>query len=82
MASSFSRLVWALSTGQKNSVRNSPVGLDVSGENLLKYAAETAGDSPGVQANHGFYSYAEDPSLDLAPIFQAIANNIFTRITQ
>ena len=75
--------------GLPNSVRNSPVGLNVSGENLLRYAAESAGDTIDpltgtvtVQANHGFYAYAEDPTLDLGPIFGKIAQNIFTRITQ
>lgn len=77
-------------TGAQNSIKNygedgagiQRAGLNVSADNLLRYIAEVAGDSPGVQANHGFYSYAEDPSVDLGPIFFAIAENIFTRISQ
>lgn len=72
-----------------NSVKNSPIGLATSGENLLKYAAENAGDTINpvtgkiiTSANHGQYYYAEDPKLELGPIFLAIANNIFTRISQ
>ncbi len=65
------------------------IGLPTSGENLLAYVAEEAGDVydpiTGLltrEANHGQYYYAEDPSLDLGPIFLAIAGNIFTRISQ
>ncbi len=64
-------------------------GLPTSGENLLAYIAEDAGDVydpiTGLltrTANHGQYYFAEDPSLDLGPIFLAIAGNIFTRISQ
>ncbi|HMU94153.1 MAG TPA: VWA domain-containing protein [Anaerolineales bacterium] len=65
------------------------IGLPTSGENLLAYIAEDAGDVydpvTGVltrTANHGQYYFAEDPTLDLGPIFLAIAGNIFTRISQ
>ncbi len=101
--------------GQTNSLRHAGLdfigdtnydsGLPTSGENLLIYAAECAGDvydPPSHMytaecprdisdpanvfltrtANHGQYYYAEDPSLDLGPIFLAIAGNIFTRISQ
>lgn len=76
-------------TGLPNSVKNSTIGLPTSGENLLKYAAENAGNTIDpitgnitTSANHGKYYYAEDPNLELGPIFLAIANNIFTRISQ
>jgi hypothetical protein len=63
------------------------LGLPTSGENLLIYAAEKAGDDPdhippNYIANHGKYYYAEDPNLNLDDIFLAIASNIFTRINQ
>ncbi len=76
-------------TGLQNQLRNSTIGLPESGENLLIYIAEHAGDvfDPVTgalirTANHGQYYYAEDPSLDLGPIFLAIGSNIFTRISQ
>jgi hypothetical protein len=64
-------------------VRETSIGDPMDGEQLLKYMAEKAGDniSPGVVLNHGFYSYAPDAS-GLAVIFQKIADNIFTRISQ
>jgi len=56
-----------------------------SADRLGHYMAETAGDdltaNPPVIANHGLYFYAVDSS-GLAPIFNAIAANIFTRISQ
>ncbi|HNF36145.1 MAG TPA: hypothetical protein PLZ03_15220 [Anaerolineales bacterium] len=64
-------------------------GLPYSAANLLTYIAEEAGDVydpvTGVlvrEANHGQFYYADDPGLDLGPIFLAIAGNIFTRISQ
>jgi hypothetical protein len=54
-----------------------------SAENLGKYMAYNAGDStiPLVTANHGIYRYAEDTTI-LAQVFDEIAKNIFTRISQ
>lgn len=52
-----------------------------SGELLLQYIAEDAGDSIGVTANHGFYAYSPD-AAGLTEIFAAIAENIFTRLSQ
>lgn len=64
--------------GLGNLIRNAPKGDPYSAENLLTYMAVTSG---GLTANHGFYSYA--PNADgLAAIFQKIADNIFTRISQ
>jgi hypothetical protein len=49
-----------------------------AGEQLLSYIAQDAG---GVSANHGEYHFA--PTLgDLVGVFQDIADNIFTRLTQ
>ncbi len=62
-------------------VREAPRGDPYSGENLLIYTAEVAGDETGVPANHGFYSYAPT-TAELDDIFAEIAANIFTRITQ
>jgi Flp pilus assembly protein TadG len=67
--------------GLGNLVQNATVGEADMGEELLSYMAEEAGDSPGVTANHGTYDYAPD-ATDLAAIFQAIADNIFTRLSQ
>jgi len=52
-----------------------------SGELLLQYIAEEAGDSLGVTANHGFYAFSPDAN-GLSDIFAAIAANIFTRLSQ
>jgi Flp pilus assembly protein TadG len=71
-----------------NSIMDSPIGLPESGDNLLRYAAENAGDVRDAggnitsAANHGKYYYAEDPTLDLGAIFLDIAKNIVTRISQ
>ncbi|HEY6075040.1 MAG TPA: VWA domain-containing protein, partial [Anaerolineales bacterium] len=66
-------------------VKNTAAGLPDSGERLLKYIAENAGDcptcAPPKRANHGTYSYAPDPD-GLQAIFLEIAKNIFTRIAQ
>ncbi len=62
-------------------VQNTTIGDPDAGEQLLTYVAETAGDSPGVIANHGFYSYSPD-AAGLEVIFGKIAENIFTRISQ
>lgn len=62
-------------------VREAQRGDPYSGENLLIYTAEVAGDELGVPANHGFYSYAPT-TAELDDIFAEIAANIFTRITQ
>jgi Flp pilus assembly protein TadG len=50
-------------------------------ENLLQYIAECAGDSCGNTINHGQYFYAPT-STSLAEIFDRIAKNIATRISQ
>jgi hypothetical protein len=62
-------------------VRFTTLGDPDAGEKLLEYIAETAGDSTGVTANHGFYSYSPD-AAGLQVIFGKIAENIFTRIAQ
>jgi hypothetical protein len=62
-------------------VENASIGDPDAGAQLLDYTAEVAGDSPGVTANHGFYSYAPT-TAELDAIFAEIAANIFTRITQ
>jgi hypothetical protein len=66
-------------------VKSSKAGLPDSGERLLAYIAQEAGDCPSCvpakHANHGTYSYA--PTTDgLGAIFDDIAKNIFTRIAQ
>lgn len=74
--------------GLSPAVQQATSGLPASGENLLRYIAEDAGNiTDGLgnvtrEANHGQYYYAADPAIDLGPIFLAIAENIFTRITQ
>jgi hypothetical protein len=50
-------------------------------ETLFKYIAECAGDNCGTTINHGQYFYAPN-SLALADIFDRIAKNIATRISQ
>jgi hypothetical protein len=50
-------------------------------ETLLQYIAECAGDSCGNTINHGQYFYAPT-STSLADIFDRIAKNIATRISQ
>ena len=66
-------------------VTNTSAGLPDSGERLLQYIAQEAGDCltcvPQHRANHGTYSHAPDPD-ELVDIFNAIAKNIFTRIAQ
>lgn len=59
-------------------MRNTTRGDANAGELLMQYAAETAG---GVSANHGQYFYSPD-TAGLAAIFDAIARNIFTRISR
>ena len=54
------------------------VGEPAAGEALLQYIAETAG---GVDVNHGRYFFAPTGGA-LANIFELIANNIATRISQ
>jgi hypothetical protein len=66
-------------------VQSTSQGLPDSGERLLQYISQEAGDCltcvPQHRANHGTYSYA--PNADgLIDIFNAIAQNIFTRIAQ
>lgn len=73
--------VTVFTIGLGNLVRSASKGAPDAGEQLLMYIAESAGSSPGVTANHGFYSYAPDPS-DLDEIFARIASNIFTRISK
>jgi hypothetical protein len=67
--------------GLGNLVRNATIGEADMGEELLDYMATEAGDGSGVPANHGLYNYSAD-STGLAAIFQAIADNIFTRLSQ
>lgn len=64
--------------GLGNLIRNSTKGDADAGEQLLTYIAQTAG---GTSANHGQYYFAPDAS-GLAAIFTAIADNIFTRLSQ
>jgi hypothetical protein len=56
-------------------------GEDPAGESLLQYIAECAGDNCGNTINHGQYFYAPT-STSLADIFDKIAQNIATRISQ
>lgn len=56
-------------------------GDDDAGEKLLQYIALTAGDTLTLQANHGEYYFSPD-AVGLAAIFDAIAENIFTRISK
>ena len=53
-----------IATGLPNQLRNAPIGLPTSGENLLTYIAH--------QTNDGQYYYAEDP-INLPAIFADIA---------
>jgi hypothetical protein len=73
--------VTVFTIGLGNLVQNASKGDPDAGEKLLIYIAESAGSSTGVTANHGFYSFAPDPS-DLDEIFARIASNIFTRISK
>lgn len=67
--------------GLGNLIRNASKGDPDSGESLLTYIAEDAGDGTDYTANHGFYSYAPNTS-QLGAIFKKIADNIFTRIAK
>jgi hypothetical protein len=72
--------------GLGDPVRNSSKGDPAAGEKLLQYIATQAGDDPintppTYTANHGQYFYSPD-SAGLQAIFTAIANNIFTRLSQ
>lgn len=67
--------------GLGNLVRNATEGDADAGEQLLEYAALNAGDTPTVQASHGEYYFSPD-AAGLAAIFDAIAENIFTRISR
>jgi hypothetical protein len=62
-------------------VQNASIGDADAGEQLLRYAAEDAGDEPPSFANHGLYFYAPT-TAELDEIFAEIAANIFTRITR
>ena len=73
--------VTVFTIGLGNLVRNAAKGDADSGEQLLTYIAEQAGDSATATANHGEYFFSPDAS-GLAAIFQRIADNIFTRISQ
>ncbi len=70
--------VTVFTIGLGNLIQNAPKGDADAGEKLLEYIAETAG---GTTANHGFYSYAPS-TADLDDIFDAIAENIVTRIAR
>ncbi|MBN8581657.1 MAG: hypothetical protein J0L96_13375 [Anaerolineae bacterium] len=70
--------VTVFTIGLGNLIRNASKGDATAGEQLLEYAAETAG---GVSANHGEYFFSPNSS-GLAAIFDAIARNIFTRISR
>jgi hypothetical protein len=69
--------------GLGNLVINAPSGQPDSGEVLLQYMARTAGDqnTEAATVNHGEYYFAPTPGT-LTVIFQKIADNIFTRISQ
>jgi Flp pilus assembly protein TadG len=61
-------------------VQAASLGDPYAGEKLLRYVAEEA--APGVEnVAHGFYRFSPDPA-GLQAIFDAIAENIFTRIAQ
>jgi hypothetical protein len=66
-------------------VNNTTIGDPDAGAQLLTYIAENAGDNltstPPIYANHGFYSDSPDAAA-LQIIFDKIAQNIFTRISQ
>ena len=59
-------------------IQNAPLGDPDGAEQLLEYIADVAG---GVDASHGFYSYAPTTS-QLDDIFASIAENIFTKIAK
>jgi hypothetical protein len=65
--------------------RNYPSTDPASAEHLGQYMSLHAGDNltavPPVVANHGLYFYTEDTS-GLEGVFDTIAENIFTRISQ
>lgn len=72
--------------GLGGQVRNASKGDADAGEKLLIYLSTQAGDDPlgtppAYRANHGQYFYTPD-SAGLQAIFTAIANNIFTRLSQ
>ena len=73
--------VTVFTIGLGNLVRNATKGDPDAGEQLLTYIARTAGDAPGIQASHGDYYFSPD-AAGLAAIFDAIAENIFTRISR
>ena len=73
--------VTVFTIGLGNLVRNATKGDPDAGEQLLTYIARTAGDAPGIQASHGDYYFSPD-AAGLAAIFDAIAENIFTRISK
>jgi hypothetical protein len=65
--------------------RDYPSTDPASAEHLGQYMAEEAGDDPTavppVVANHGLYFHAVD-TTGLEGVFDSIAENIFTRISQ
>ncbi len=62
-------------------IQNATKGDADAGEQLLEYVARNAGDTMTVQASHGEYYFSPDPA-GLIAIFDAIAENIFTRISK
>jgi Putative Flp pilus-assembly TadE/G-like len=62
----------------RTTVDDGPPAENAAAEDLLRYIAETAG---GPDVNHGQYFFAPT-STALADIFELIANNIATRISQ
>jgi hypothetical protein len=66
---------------QINSTSTVAAGEPAAAASLLQYIAECAGDNCGTTINHGQYFYAPT-STSLADIFDRIAKNIATRISQ
>lgn len=62
-------------------LQQAPKGDAFAGEKLLQYIALEAGETTTAQANHGEYYFSPDTN-GLAAIFDAIAENIFTRISK
>ncbi len=60
---------------------NDPASAELLGQYMALHAGDSPTSIPPVTANHGLYFYAEDSDV-VDDVFSAIAENIFTRISQ
>jgi hypothetical protein len=60
---------------------NDPASAELLGQYMALHAGDSPTSIPPVTANHGLYFYAEDSDV-VDDVFGAIAENIFTRISQ